>query len=105
MTDARSERVSAEILQVANLAKRYGEESAIAGVTFSVRVGEVLGVVGPNGAGKTTLLEVLAGLVAADVGDAFWRGEELPSRRREALFYLPDGIRLYQDRFAIDVVS
>jgi len=106
MTDARPERVFAEILRVADFAKRYGEESAIAGVTFSVRAGEVLGIVGPNGAGKTTLLEVLAGLVAADVGDVFWRGEELRApRRREALFYLPDGIRLYQDRFAIDVLS
>ena len=60
MTDARSERVSAEILQVANLAKRYGEESAIAGVTFSVRAGEVLGIVGLDGAGKTTFERVAA---------------------------------------------
>ena len=106
MRDASPERIPAKILRTANLAKRYGEESAIADVTFSVRAGEVLGIVGPNGAGKTTLLEVLAGLVAADAGNVFWRGEELRApRRKEALFYLPDGIRLYQDRFAIDVLS
>jgi ABC-2 type transport system ATP-binding protein len=101
-----SDRTAAEILRAANLAKRYGEELAIAGVTFSATAGEVLGIVGPNGAGKTTLLEVLAGLVGADSGSVFWRGEELQApRRKEVMFYLPDGVRPYQDRFAIEVVT
>jgi ABC-2 type transport system ATP-binding protein len=95
---------SREVLRVENLAKRYGREPAVAQVTFSVASGEVLGIVGPNGAGKTTLLEALAGLLAAETGAVFWHGEELPApRRKEALFYLPDGVRPYQDRFAIDV--
>jgi ABC-2 type transport system ATP-binding protein len=97
---------SAQVLRVANLTKHYGREQAIARVAFSVTAGEVLGIVGPNGAGKTTLLELLAGLLAADSGSVFCLGEELPARRRkEALFYLPDGIRLYQDRFATEVVT
>jgi ABC-2 type transport system ATP-binding protein len=96
----------APILQAADLAKRYGEDSAISDVAFSVNAGEVLGIVGPNGAGKTTLLEVVAGLVAADLGRISWRGEDMrASRRKDAMFYLPDGVRPYQDRFAIDVVS
>jgi ABC-2 type transport system ATP-binding protein len=95
-----------QVLRIANLAKHYDDEPAIADVTFSVIPGEVLGIVGPNGAGKTTLLETLAGLLAADSGTVLWRGRELPaSRRKEALFYLPDGVRPYQDRFAADVVS
>ncbi|WP_454620783.1 ABC transporter ATP-binding protein [Bradyrhizobium cenepequi] len=97
---------SREFLRVENLTKRYGREAAVARVSFSVGPGEILGVVGPNGAGKTTLLEALVGLLAAEQGAVFWRGEELPpSRRKEALFYLPDGVRPYQDRFAIDVVT
>jgi ABC-2 type transport system ATP-binding protein len=97
---------TAALLHVADLTKRYGDESAIFRVTFSVTKGEVLGIVGPNGAGKTTLLETIAGLLAADSGTIFWRGEELPpSRRRDALFYLPDGVRPYQDRFAAEVAS
>jgi len=93
-------------LQAASLAKRYGEETALEGITFSVTEGEVLGIVGPNGAGKTTLLEVLVGLTAADSGNVMWRGRKLPLRRRkEVMFYLPDGVRPYQDRFALDVVS
>jgi ABC-2 type transport system ATP-binding protein len=94
------------MLRAANLTKRYAGEKAIAGVTFSMRAGEVLGIVGPNGAGKTTLLEVVAGLVAAESGSVSWYGEELqPSRRKAAMFYLPDGVRPYQDRFAIQVVT
>ncbi len=96
----------ADVLQAANLARRYGEENALEGITFSVTDGEVLGIVGPNGAGKTTLLEVLAGLIEADSGNVMWRGRNLPARRRkEVMFYLPDGVRPYQDRFALDVVN
>jgi len=93
-------------LRVVNLAKHYGEERAIAGVTFAAAAGEVLGIVGPNGAGKTTLLEALAGLLATDSGDVFWFGDNLPrSRRKAAIFYLPDGVRPYQDRLAIEVLG
>jgi ABC-2 type transport system ATP-binding protein len=95
-----------ELLRAVNLGTCYGEEAAIAGVTFSAAPGEVLGIVGPNGAGKTTLLEAIAGLVAADSGDVFWRGNALaPSRRKAAMFYLPDGVRPYQDRFTIEILK
>ena len=93
-------------LQAINLTKRYGEEDVIKEITFAASSGEVLGIVGPNGAGKTTLLVVLAGLTAADSGNVLWRGETLlASRRKQAMFYLPDGIRPYQDRFTLDVLN
>jgi ABC-2 type transport system ATP-binding protein len=104
--NTRQDGTSADILQAADLAKRYGEEHVLKGITFSVTSGEVLGIVGPNGAGKTTLLEALAGLIEVDSGNVLWRGETLPApRRKEVMFYLPDGIRPYQDRFALEVVS
>jgi ABC-2 type transport system ATP-binding protein len=96
---------SMELLRAVDLTKRYGEEAAIAGVTFSAAAGEVLGIVGPNGAGKTTLMEAVAGLVALDSGDVFWLDNALaPSRRKTAMFYLPDGVKPYQDRFAIEIL-
>ena len=95
-----------ELLRAINLAKRYGEEAAISGVTLSAAAGEVLGIVGPNGAGKTTLLEAMAGLVSTDAGDVVWLGDVLPAPRRTvAMFYLPDGVKPYQDRFTIDVLT
>jgi len=96
----------AQVLRVANLTKLYDQSPAIADVTFSLSPGRVMGIVGPNGAGKTTLLETIAGLVAADSGNVFWQGRQLSLwRRKEALFYLPDGLRPYQDRFAADVLA
>jgi ABC-2 type transport system ATP-binding protein len=106
MASSARDESPAQFLRVANLTKRYDRELAILDVAFSLTPGEVLGIVGPNGAGKTTLLEILAGLLAADSGVVLWRGQPLPPRqRKDALFYLPDGIMPYQDRFAVDVLS
>jgi len=94
------------LLSVRGLTKRYNGERAIDDATFSVSAGEILGIIGPNGAGKTTLMEAIAGLVAADSGEVFWRAEPLPaSQRRNVLFYLPDGVRPYQDQLTAEVIS
>jgi ABC-2 type transport system ATP-binding protein len=92
------------VLEVTALSKRYGDQPALSEVSFAVRDGEVLGLIGPNGAGKTTLLESIAGLLPVDSGGISWCGRPLPAqRRREAIFYLPDGIRPYGDQF-VEVV-
>src|SRR5262245_37833906 len=94
------------LLQVAALSKRYGEQRALADVAFDIRVGEVLGLIGPNGAGKTTLLEALAGLLPVDAGEVRWRDAPVPvRRRREAMFYLPDGLRPWEEQFTWRVVA
>jgi ABC-2 type transport system ATP-binding protein len=43
--------------------KTYGDTVAVAGISFAVRPGQILGLVGPNGAGKTTTLRALAGIL------------------------------------------
>lgn len=107
VNDGFSPNRSASLLSVRDLTKRYGSDgAAINGVTFSAIAGEILGIIGPNGAGKTTLLEAVAGLLPINSGEVLWCGEPLPAhRRREVLFYLPDGIRPYQDQSALQVVS
>jgi ABC-2 type transport system ATP-binding protein len=93
--------LSTALLQVASLTKFYGEQLALEDVGFSVQAGEVLGLIGPNGAGKTTLLEAIAGLLPVDSGETRFRDQPLPARRRrEAIFYLPDGIRPYANQSA-----
>ena len=47
---------------VQNLRKNYGTLSAVKGIDFEIRSGEVFGLLGPNGAGKTTTVEILEGL-------------------------------------------
>src|SRR5215510_599902 len=87
------------LLQVTGLTKRYGDQVALADIALTVRAGEILGLIGPNGAGKTTLLEALAGILPADSADLCWRGAPLPPvRRRDVMFYLPDGLRPYHDQ-------
>ncbi|WP_051310925.1 ABC transporter ATP-binding protein [Bradyrhizobium sp. Cp5.3] len=107
VNDGFSPDRSTPLLRVRNLTKRYGSDgAAIDSVTFSAVAGEILGIIGPNGAGKTTLLEAVAGLLPVNSGDVFWRGEPLHAgRRRDALFYLPDAVRPYQDQTAQQVVS
>lgn len=81
------------LLTVNGLSKQFGARTVLQGVSFEVRQGEVLGLIGPNGAGKTTLFECLAGLLPADAGLVQWEDRLLPpDHRKEALFYVPDGI-------------
>ncbi|HET6547495.1 MAG TPA: ABC transporter ATP-binding protein [Solirubrobacter sp.] len=56
------------VLEVAGVAKRYGDRAALRGVAFRAEPGERVAVIGPNGAGKTTLLQILAGALRADGG-------------------------------------
>ena len=79
------------LMQVAGLAKRYGDQRALTDIAFAVRSGEVLGLIGPNGAGKTTLLEAIAGLLPVDGGDVLWRGASLPLPTAPRGHVLPAG--------------
>jgi ABC-2 type transport system ATP-binding protein len=82
-----------ELVSVEGITKHFNQRPALNDVSFSVRAGEVLGLIGPNGSGKTTLFECLAGLMAANAGTIKANNKPLsPSRRKETLFYLPDGI-------------
>ena len=66
----------------------------------------MIGLIGPNGAGKTTLLEALAGVLPADQGEVLWRGTSLPlRRRRDVMFYLPDGLRPWDDQYVARVLE
>ncbi len=55
-------------IQVSDIHKRYGDVTAVDGVTFEVQAGEFFGILGPNGAGKTTCLEIIEGLREPDKG-------------------------------------
>ena len=88
--------MTASILQVENLVKRYGDVEAVRGVSFSVEEGEVFGLLGPNGAGKTSTVEILEGLRTPDGGTRLRlrpdpqnnpRRTETRNRRRAAIHF------------------
>jgi ABC-2 type transport system ATP-binding protein len=94
------------LMEVAGLGKQYGDQRALADISFAVNAGEVLGLIGPNGAGKTTLMEAIAGVIPADAGRILWRGQSLGlPHRRELLFYLPDGLRPWDDQYVARVIE
>jgi ABC-2 type transport system ATP-binding protein len=81
------------LLTVEGVTKFFNNRRVLDNVRFSVRPGEVLGLIGPNGSGKTTLFECLAGLMPSNAGTIKSNSTVLaPARRKEALFYLPDAI-------------
>jgi len=69
--------VTAALLDVRGLCKRFGGLSANEDVSFVVGRGEIVGLIGPNGAGKTTLFNCLAGFYAPDAGRIVFDGEPL----------------------------
>jgi ABC-2 type transport system ATP-binding protein len=80
------------------LVRRFGSVTALDGLGFQARRGELLGLVGPDGAGKTTAIRILAGLVAPDAGEARVLGEDpLRGRIRERVGLMPQQFSLYRD--------
>jgi branched-chain amino acid transport system ATP-binding protein len=62
------------LLEVRELTRAFGALKAVAGVSFSVRAGELVGLIGPNGAGKSTLYNVIAGAIAPSSGEIVFKG-------------------------------
>jgi branched-chain amino acid transport system ATP-binding protein len=65
------------MLRVENLHKRFGGVQAVAGLTLSVRAGEMLAMIGPNGAGKSTSFNMLSGQLRPDSGRIWLAGEDI----------------------------
>ncbi|MCB9701119.1 MAG: ABC transporter ATP-binding protein [Myxococcales bacterium] len=75
-----------------------GQRDAVAGLTLTLRRGEVLALIGPNGAGKSTTLRILATLQKPDRGQVLWDGADAWEERyqiRQRIGFLGDGTGLY----------
>ena len=80
-------------VQIEGLTKRFGDATALDGLTLSVPAGSVFGFLGPNGAGKTTTLRILTGLASPTSGSARILGHDLREKSdevRRATGFLPD---------------
>jgi ABC-2 type transport system ATP-binding protein len=88
------------MIAVEGLVKEFGRTRAVAGVSFHVAAGEIMGLLGPNGSGKTTIMRVLTGFFPPTEGRVVIDGidvERDPLAVRERIGYLPENVVLYPD--------
>ncbi len=89
-----------EVIRVDKLVRRFGGFTAVDEVSFSIRRGEIFGLLGANGAGKTTTFRMLCGLLPASGGELEVAGHDLNSARTEArrhIGYMAQKFSLYGD--------
>jgi ABC-2 type transport system ATP-binding protein len=88
------------ILEVKDLVKKYGDFTAVKGISFDIKEGEIFGLLGPNGAGKTTTISMLSTLYAPTSGDATVGGHSVtkePMAVRNLIGVVPQELALYDD--------
>jgi ABC-2 type transport system ATP-binding protein len=83
------------VLELIDLSRRYGDVIALAGVSFAVPEGSIVGFVGPNGAGKTTAMRIALGVLEPDAGSVRWRGRAVDAKARRRFGYMPEERGLY----------
>ena len=87
-------------IEVNNISKHYGKVQALKEVSFSVKKGEVFGLIGPDGAGKTSMFRILCSLLLPETGTATVDGFDVVSQMEEVrkrVGYMPGRFSLYQD--------
>src|SRR5512144_780573 len=88
------------ILEVNNLVKQYGDFTAVKGISFDIKEGEVFSLLGPNGAGKTTTICMLSTLYPPTSGDATIGGHSItrePMAVKQVIGVVPQELALYED--------
>ena len=104
--DASQDAQAAVVIDGAT--KRFGDDTAVDGISLSVPSGTILGIIGPSGSGKTTTIRLLTGALAPDDGEVRVLGEDPRSFRRqtrERIGYMPQQFTLYADLTARENVD
>ena len=86
------------VIEVAGLAKNYGDFAAVRELSFTVRPGEIIGIVGANGAGKTTTLRAITGILRPTAGAIRINGSDIekePVAAKQQFAYIPDTVHPY----------
>ncbi|MEQ1831935.1 MAG: ABC transporter ATP-binding protein [Candidatus Eisenbacteria bacterium] len=89
-----------DVVQVNDLVKRFGPMTAVDHVSFTIRRGEIFGILGPNGSGKTTTIRMLCGLMRPNAGTALVAGADVthePERVKSRIGYMSQAFGLYRD--------
>ncbi len=92
-------------IEMKGLIKKFGDVTAVDGLTLAVAPGEIFGLVGPDGAGKTTTMRLLTGVIQPTAGSATVLGVEVtrdPEAIRPRIGYVPQSSSLYADLSVVE---
>ncbi len=96
------------MIKVTNLTKKYGNHTAVNGISFEIGDNTVLGFLGPNGAGKTTTMNMVCGYIASTDGEILIDGHDIlqdPIAAKKCIGYLPEHPPLYSDMLVSEYLA
>lgn len=96
------------VLQVNELVKTYGAQTAVDHISFEINKGEIVGFLGPNGAGKSTTMKMIAGILTPDSGVILINGQTFTSDQtliKKSIAYLPEQNPLYHDLYVREALE
>jgi ABC-2 type transport system ATP-binding protein len=85
------------VIAVSQVSKSFGDNQAVAGLSFEVERGEVFGLLGPNGAGKTTTIRIMLDVFRPDRGTVSILAGPMTEEKKNRIGYMPEERGLYQD--------
>lgn len=96
------------MIEVTNLAKRYGDHTAVDHLSFQIEKGKIYGFLGPNGAGKSTTMNMITGYIASTEGKVVIDGHDIleePEEAKKCIGYLPEQPPLYFDMTVLEYMK
>jgi ABC-2 type transport system ATP-binding protein len=90
------------MLEIRELTRRFGDNTAVDHVSFEVPAGQMTGFVGGNGAGKTTTMRMMMGVLGIDEGEVLWHGRPITRLDRRRIGYMPEERGLYPKQPILD---
>lgn len=88
------------MIEVKNITKKYGNNTAVDNISFEVKDGEVVGFLGPNGAGKSTTMNMITGFIEPTQGKIIVNGNDIskkPKKAKRQIGYMPENVPLYYE--------
>lgn len=95
-------------LQITNLTKRFGEQTALNDINLNIDKNEIIGLLGPNGAGKSTLMKSIVGALKIDEGQIIFHGKDITKAETESkknIGFLPENNPLYNEIYVKEYLS
>lgn len=91
-----------QFISIEHISKSYGSEVALSDISFSLRKGEIVGLLGVNGAGKSTLMKILSGIIHPDTGRVTFSDQDFSTDSlalKKQIGYLSEDNPLYEDMY------